>query len=129
MRNLALALRRGSESNVSTDELQDLFAFILTNLEEINASVDRTAQAWEKRGYWLKADRFRLDWEWCRMCAHLLVDCLGNQDMEGSRAALPALVQAAMKVQIPKKMRDAQPWRGAWSAYVARPPRTRSPGA
>ncbi len=33
-------------------------------LEEINSNIDKSVEAWEKRGYWVKADKFRLDWEW-----------------------------------------------------------------
>ena len=33
-------------------------------LEEIAVSIDVSVQAWEKRDYWVKADRFRMEWEW-----------------------------------------------------------------
>jgi hypothetical protein len=37
---------------------------LAASLEEIRESVDRTAAAWEKRDYWIKADAFRRQWSW-----------------------------------------------------------------
>ena len=33
-------------------------------LEAIDESIEQSVAAWEKRGYWLKADRFRQEWRW-----------------------------------------------------------------
>jgi hypothetical protein len=114
MRGLALALRRGLGGDVASGEQKDLLAFMLLTLDRITASVDRTAQAWEKRGYWLKADRFRLDWEWSTFCYQALEKALGEQDWEAARAVVPKLMQGAMEVDVPKRLKDARPWIGAW---------------
>jgi hypothetical protein len=44
--------------------LFELGAALTASLKEIRDSVDRTAEAWEKRDYWLKADAFRRQWSW-----------------------------------------------------------------
>lgn len=38
---------------------KDITAYVLFALMEIRFSVDNTTNAWEKRGFWLKSDRFR----------------------------------------------------------------------
>ena len=44
-----------------TDTLtHDLAAFIAISLEEIYQTVDVSVTAWEKRGYWLKADEVQV---------------------------------------------------------------------
>jgi hypothetical protein len=47
-----------TQSNTVT---KDLVAFIVLSLQEINNTIDSSVEAWEKRGYWIKADRFRMD--------------------------------------------------------------------
>ena len=45
---------------------RDLAAFIAISLEKIFETVETSVVAWEKKGYWVKADRFRLEWEWSK---------------------------------------------------------------
>jgi hypothetical protein len=45
-------------------DLFELGAALTTSLQEIKVSVNQTAEAWEKRDYWLKADAFRRQWFW-----------------------------------------------------------------
>jgi hypothetical protein len=120
MRSLALALRRGLSGDVEDDEKKDLLAFMMLTLEQINASVDQTAQAWEKRGYWLKADRFRLEWDWSLSCYQELEGALSTHNWENARAAIPKMLQGAMDVDVPKRLKDAQPWTGAWDEFCRR---------
>ena len=58
-------MEQTTRNSSSDDEhTYDLAAFIVLALEEIHQGIDVSVAAWEKRGYWVKADRFRLDWEW-----------------------------------------------------------------
>jgi hypothetical protein len=45
-------------------DLFELGATLTASLQEIYESIDRSAAAWEKRDYWLKADAFRRQWMW-----------------------------------------------------------------
>jgi len=60
-RAVVLALRELMRQTETNRETQDLAAFIVLALENIAATIDSSVEAWEKRGYWLKADRFRMD--------------------------------------------------------------------
>ncbi|PKN87371.1 MAG: hypothetical protein CVU46_04580, partial [Chloroflexi bacterium HGW-Chloroflexi-8] len=57
---------------------KDLTAYISIALMEIHKTVDVSVEAWEKRGYWLKADKFRLDWEWTEIFSVQMRDSLLN---------------------------------------------------
>lgn len=85
LRKLAIPLSRRSHSDVGLSEQRDLFAYMLSELEAIIASVDRTAQAWDRRGCWLKSDRFRLEWEWSLRCGRLLAVSLAHKEHEEAR--------------------------------------------
>ncbi len=64
IKRMASLLREHSLSSKPGNETLDLAAALISNLQEIRDSVDRTAEAWEKRDYWIKADAFRRQWNW-----------------------------------------------------------------
>ena len=77
-KSIVLALRelmKQSEPNALT---KDLTAFVVLALQEINANIDTGVAAWEKRGYWVKADKFRLEWEWAGTHAKTLKTALAG---------------------------------------------------
>jgi hypothetical protein len=74
------------------DDLRDRLAYAGLALRELERSTERTAEAWERRGYWLKVDQFRREWGWAgQAAAAILVSLLGD-DLEGARAAASALL-------------------------------------
>ncbi len=44
--------------------INDLIAFILLSLKNISKTISQTTSQWEKRGYWVKAEKFKVEWEW-----------------------------------------------------------------
>jgi len=63
-KGIALALRELMKEGEPNARTLDIVAFIALAMEGIDKTVDLTTSAWEKRNYWLKADRFRREWEW-----------------------------------------------------------------
>ena len=61
---VAIAVRELSKQTDFGDEARDLAAFMALALQSIHAGIDSSVAAWEKRGYWVKADRFRMEWAW-----------------------------------------------------------------
>ncbi len=45
----------------------------------MKATVDESVTAWEKRGYWLKSERFLRDWEWIPELAANIEDVVRHQ--------------------------------------------------
>jgi hypothetical protein len=64
MKKMTSAIREFLRSPKNEAELSGLGGTLTASLQEIYESVDRTAEAWEKRDYWLKADAFRRQWSW-----------------------------------------------------------------
>lgn len=56
------AILQYKENNNANNK--DNAAFILLALNNLETSINETAEAWERRDYWLKADRFRREWAW-----------------------------------------------------------------
>ena len=66
---VVIAIRELLRQKEPGDLSRDLIACILMSLDGIYETVDASVEAWEKRGYWLKADRFRMDWQWTKLLA------------------------------------------------------------
>jgi len=97
---------------------KDLAAYIVIGLEEIYKTVDVSVLAWEKRGYWVKADRFRLDWEWTQAISNQMKAALLADDW--AQIALLA-AKTALKfnqIKISVNNRIGEPWVGAYQSFI-----------
>lgn len=98
----------------------DLVAYISQALGEISDNIDASVEAWEKRGYWVKADRFRMEWTWAGKMSKDLRTAL--EDGEWGRIAL-LVVNTAQKfatTKVSEKHRLGTPWIGAWEKMKKR---------
>ncbi|MFN8387184.1 MAG: hypothetical protein U0V48_06705, partial [Anaerolineales bacterium] len=55
---IVLAVRELAKQTEVTQEAKDIAAFISLALKTISEGIDTSVAAWEKRDYWVKADRF-----------------------------------------------------------------------
>lgn len=126
MRAMASAVRAAS-ARLDGREERDLLTFLELCLGELVQSVEATATAWEKRGYWLKADRFRHDWAWADRLGRSLRDALDRSDQEGGRAVGMELATHLGNARPLASLIAARPWMGAWdkrNGTSQRPPRS-----
>lgn len=108
-------LLKQREPDAST---KDLVAYISLALEEISQTVDQSVAAWEKRGYWVKADRFRMDWDWSGQLGLQLRTALLTDDWAEVARLIAKIGQKLNSVRIAEKHRLGQPWIGAWNILV-----------
>jgi hypothetical protein len=107
VRELAHQIGPGNES-------RDLAAFISLALEKITGTIDISVAAWEKRDYWVKADKFRMEWAWAGQLAKRMQFALQASDW-GDVATVAALTaQKLNKITVPVSNRIGKPWVGAW---------------
>lgn len=95
-------------------EVRDRLAFACLAMREIERSTEQTAQAWEKRGYWLKADQLRREWEWVAQGVGSILTPLFAGHLDRACAAAHALLA---KVPAPDGASHARPrrlWEGAY---------------
>ena len=114
-RAIILALRELMGQSEVSSATYDLAAFVIIMLEEIDNSIERSVIAWEKRGYWLKADRFRQEWLWAgdlarRMRSAMLLDDWAQVGILSAQVA-----SKLGKVKIPVRHGLGTPWVGAWA--------------
>jgi len=119
-KSIVKALRLLMQKQEPDEESRDLAAFIVLALEKIAESVETTASAWEKRDYWLKADRFRQDWAWCEARSQALAAALQSDDWAGVAQELALIGQALRGVEVSENNRLGKPWVGAWEKFSER---------
>lgn len=96
------------------DETKDMAAVLVFALEGIAETVEVTVEAWEKRNYFLKADRFRLEWEWARPAAARLRELIVEGRWERLPAELALLAPRFSDVRILKWTRQPDAWQGSY---------------
>ncbi len=115
------AIRLLMESSEPGKDTNDLVSFISLALYEVHDTIDASVGAWEKRDYWLKADRYRMEWDWCQYYAKDLHRAVLKNDWD---AIIPLLVKIGQKLQsvkLPQHDRLGSPWLGAWEVLKKRP--------
>lgn len=116
---VVLSIRELMQQQDTGKEAHDLAAFIVLALHEIAETIEPSVAAWEKRGYWVKADRFRLEWDWTVKLSGEMRQAVEGEDW-------PQVAQTAVKVagklngiKIAQHHRLGKPWVGAWEKMKA----------
>lgn len=114
VKGIVLATRELMKQTKPDAYSYDLVAYITLALAEISANIDASVAAWEKRGYWVKADRFRMEWAWSAKASADLKKAL----LEGEWGAIALIIantaQKFSNVKVSDKNRLGNPWVGAW---------------
>ena len=117
MQTVAHALNWAARSQGGPSDIKEVAAFVILGLRQITESVDQTATAWEKRDYWLKADKFRLEWIWADRSLHRLEAALQSEEWGELLEGFGELAGFVSHIKIPQKMQASQPWDGAYRAW------------
>ena len=114
-KGIALTLRELTKISEINTRTEDMVAFLVLALEGIANTVEVTTTAWEKRDYWLKADRFRREWEWAERLGNELRPLVISKEWDAIAEFFPKLFNYVGDVKISEKHRMGQPWLGAWN--------------
>lgn len=117
-RAVVLALRELMRQTDTSATTCDLAAFIVLALEQIADSIDPSVLAWEKRGYWLKADRFRLEWAWAGRLGGAMRTALLADDWAGVARLAAQVAEKLNGIQLPQRHRLGTPWVGAYAKLI-----------
>ena len=120
LKGMALAVREMGKKSSYDDEARDLAAFLVLALDAVAESVERSVLPWEKRGYWVKADRFRMDWAWAEALRTKIRAAVNAERPDEVALAAAVLTDKLKNVKIAEKHRMGSPWQGAWSQMNAK---------
>lgn len=122
LRSIAEMLRHFAAKKSFDAESKDMAASMVFALKEINASTEQTANAWEKRGYWMKSERFLRKWLWSNEMAANLEDVIRNDAWDLLPELLGQLLTHTADIQVKNMTRSKDTWQGAYKRLMAEPP-------
>jgi hypothetical protein len=113
-KGIVLAIRELAKQNDPGPESRDLAAFIALALAAISDGIDASVAAWEKRGYWVKADKFRMEWLWAAQYGAKMRAAVLADDWAGVAMGMTQIAQKLAKINVPAGHRLGRPWVGAY---------------
>lgn len=113
-RTIAEILRHLMLKRKLDEEARDMAAALVFSLRDIAQTVETTTAAWEKRNYFLKADRFRRKWEWVLPAAEGLKSVLLNDGWERLPRQLARLAPHFADIRVAKMTRKSSTWKASY---------------
>lgn len=117
-RTIAEILRQLMLKRQLDDEARDMASQIVFSLRQIAETIDTSCEAWEKRNYFVKADRFRIEWEWVQPAAEGLRQVIIGGSWERLPRELANLVPRFADIRVTKMTRSAQDWESSYQLLM-----------
>jgi hypothetical protein len=114
VKSIVLAMRELMRQSEPDEHSRDLAAYISLALIKINETVESSVVAWEKKGYWVKADRFRMEWVWTERMGKQMREAILNDDWATIALTVAQLGGKLNNVDVPSRNRLGTPWKGAY---------------
>ncbi len=121
-RTIAEILRRLMGKPTLDIESRDMAATLVFLLREIHEGVEQSARAWEKRDYWMKAERFLREWEWAMEMAANIEDVIRHDALDLLPDLLAELFPYFADIQVKSMTRKPSEWQGNYGRLLAEPP-------
>ena len=102
-----------------SDLSRDLIACVLRSLDAIYETIDASVAAWEDRGYWVKADRFRMEWQWTKIIADKMRPLVYEENYGELIPLMVQVMQALQSVKVSENHRLGTQWTGQWQLLMA----------
>jgi hypothetical protein len=117
-KGIVAALRELSKQSKMDDTTLDLVAYIALSLLAISNTIDASVAAWEKRGYWIKADRYRMDWLWTGNVGEKLKHAIIEEDWNEVAKISAQVTQKLSSVKVAQRNRLGKPWIGSYQKLI-----------
>lgn len=118
MRTIAELLRRLSQKQGADDDVRNMTAMIVLCLREIDKTVIESIEAWEKRGYWKKADKFQRDWMWASHLANQVEQMVRDEDWQKMPDVMMKLFPHFSDIEIKSMTRKPALWEQAYDELM-----------
>jgi hypothetical protein len=113
-KGIVLCIRELAKQTAVTTETKDLAAYIALALQSVSDGIDVSVAAWEKRDYWVKADKFRMEWMWAGQFAEKMKNAVLSDDWAAIAMLMPQIASRFGKTKVSDNHRLGKPWVGAY---------------
>ena len=114
-KGVVLCIRELAKQTQVTADAKDMAAYIALALQSISAGIDVSVAAWEKRDYWVKADKFRMEWMWAGQLAEKMKTAVLGDDWAAIAMLMPQIASRFSKIVVSDNHRLGKPWAGAYT--------------
>jgi c-di-AMP phosphodiesterase-like protein len=114
-KSIVLCIRELAKQANITPDAKDLAAYIALALQAISEGIDTSVTAWEKRDYWVKADKFRMEWLWAGQLAAKMKAAVLTDDWATIATLMPQIASKFNKIEVSDHHRLGKPWAGAYT--------------
>ncbi|GAB4575073.1 MAG: hypothetical protein Kow0077_24760 [Anaerolineae bacterium] len=118
MRTCAELIRHLVTKTTVDDEARDMLARLIESLQEIDAGLEASAEAWEKRDYWMKAEQLRQRWAWVGLNASKLEHLIKTEDWQRVPDLLIKLLPHFADIKVTRFTRGPEEWAGAYKRVI-----------
>jgi hypothetical protein len=117
-RTIAEALRLLSQKGQLDEEAKDLAALIVYCLHGMADTVEQTIGAWERRDYYIKAERFRQQWIWLEPAIEELSSTIYRGSWDQLPVVLAQLFPHFTDIRVKQMTRKPSLWQGAYQRFM-----------
>jgi hypothetical protein len=118
-KGIILAIRELTKQSGMEGSTRDILAYIVLSLKAISETIDESVAAWEKRGYWIKADRYRMEWLWASNWGDEMKKAILSEDWATVAKITAQVTQKMSKVKIAERNRLGTPWTGSYQKLIS----------
>ncbi len=118
-RTCAELLRHLSQKQAVDDEVKDMAALLAMCLRQIDQGIEDSAAVWEKRDYWIKAEKLRQRWYWVKQSADKLDNVIHRDAWHELPESLMALLPNFADVKVTRFTRSTDLWEGAYQRFMS----------
>jgi hypothetical protein len=118
LKSIAITIRELGKQSSADSNTKDMIAFIILSLKKVSETIEEAIIAWEKRDYWLKADRFRLDWEWALKTSNELYMALLVDDWAVIASFIPVIADKCRNIKLTSRSNISKIWVGAYNTLM-----------
>jgi hypothetical protein len=122
MRTVAEILRRLSQKQVVDEEVRNMTAMLVYCLREIEAGIEQSATAWEKRDYWVKSEELRQRYMWVGDMADQLRTMIYSEQWTLLPPIMLKLLPRVADIKITKMTRNVTLWDGVYDKLMQEKP-------
>ena len=114
---IVITIREFMRQDKPDENTRDMVAFTILALKQIAEGIDLSVAAWEKRGYWVKADKYRMEWQWTGGIAGKIETALKKEDWGNISQHLLVTMGHFSNIKVSDQHRMGKPWRNAYAEY------------
>jgi len=111
---IVITIRELARQTNTGQDARDQAAFIALALQSIAEGIDVSVAAWEKRNYWVKADRFHMEWAWAGQMGEKMETAVLEDDWASVAMLSAQIGEKLSKIKVSEKHRMGRPWVGAF---------------